>query len=137
MGGQGNLRLRILLDTHALIWWLVDNSRQLSSVARIAISDEENEILISAITAFEITTKHRPGRLAAVTSFVDNLGGAIANEGFVQLPISFADAASAGALTGPHQDPFDRMLIAQVLNHNLTLVSNETLFDSYGIQRLW
>ena len=129
--------MRILLDTHALIWWLANNRRQLSQAAYTALSDETNEILVSAITAFEMTTKHRLGRLNAVSAFVDDVGGAVADEGFGELPISLADAARAGALPGPNQDPFDRMLIAQALNHNLTLVSNETLFDSYGVQRMW
>ena len=129
--------MRILLDTHTLIWWIVNNSRQLPEVVRIALRDETNEIFVSAITAFEITTKHRLGRLNAVSAFVDDVGGAVAGEGFGELPVSLADAARAGALPGPNQDPFDRMLIAQALNHNLTLVSNETLFDSYGVQRMW
>lgn len=129
--------MRILLDTHALIWWIANDRRQLAQAAYTALSDETNEILVSAITAFEITTKYRLGKLAAVTDFVDDIGRAVADEGFDELPISLADAARAGALPGPNQDPFDRMLIAQALNHNLTLVSNETLFDQYGIQRLW
>ena len=129
--------MRILLDTHALIWWLTDNNRQLSEVARNAISDESNDIFVSAITAFEITTKHRLGKLAATNAFVGDVGAAIANEGFAELPLSLADAARAGALPGHHRDPFDRILIAQALTNNLTLISNESRFDSYGIQRLW
>jgi PIN domain nuclease of toxin-antitoxin system len=66
-----------------------------------------------------------------------DIAGAIAEQGFEEMPITVDDAARAGALPGPNQDPFDRMLIAQALNHRLTLVSNETLFDPYGVQRRW
>ena len=129
--------MRILLDTHTLIWWLTDNNRQLSRVARNAISDESNDIFVSAITAFEITTKHRLRKLAAANAFVDDVVAAIANEGFAELSLSLADAARAGALPDHHRDPFDRLLIAQAISNNLVFISNETLFDSYGIQRLW
>ena len=129
--------MRILLDTHTLIWWLTDNNRQLSRVARNAISDESNDIFVSAITAFEITIKHRLRKLAAANAFVDDVVAAIANEGFAELSLSLADAARAGALPDHHRDPFDRLLIAQAISNNLVFISNETLFDSYGIQRLW
>ena len=128
--------MRILLDTHALIWWLAGNTR-LPVRARNAISDLSNEKLVSAASAWEITTKYRVGRLPEASRLAQNIAGAIAEQGFEELPITVDDAARAGALPGPNQDPFDRMLIAQALNHNLTLVSNETLFDSYGVQRLW
>lgn len=128
--------MRILLDTHALIWWLVGNTR-LPVAARQAISDLSNEKLVSAASAWEITTKHRLGRLPEASQLAQDIAGALAGQGFEGLPITVDDAARAGALPGPNQDPFDRMLIAQALNHNLTLVSNETLFDSYGVQRMW
>ncbi len=68
---------------------------------------------------------------------VDDMSNVLVLDGFHALPVTVLDGIRAGALPGPNQDPFDRMLIAQALNHNLTLVSNETLFDSYGVQRLW
>ena len=66
-----------------------------------------------------------------------DIAGAIAVEGFEELPITVDDGARAGALPGPHRDPFDRMLIAQALSGNLALVSNDPLFDRYGVRRLW
>ncbi len=129
--------MTVLLDTHALIWWLTDDTRRLPTLVRRAIGNESNNILISAVSAFEIVNKHRLGRLAAVDEFVDDIGAAIANEGFHELPLSLPDAMRAGALPGPLRDPFDRMLIAQSLNHDLTLISNEVRFDSYGVRRLW
>ena len=128
--------MRLLFDTHSLIWWLVGSDR-LPPAARRAIVDEANHKLVSAASAWEITTKHRLGRLPAVDEFVGDIAGAIAAEGFEELPIGFGEAGRAGALPGPHRDPFDRMLIAQALARNLILISSESLFDQYGVRRLW
>lgn len=130
------MRLRTLLDTHALIWWLTDSSR-LPEAVRHAIFDPLNEKQVSTATAWEITTKHRLGKLPGCALIAADVAGAIAQQGFSELPITVADAARAGALPGPHRDPFDRMLIAQALAHNLVVVSNETHFDRYGVRRLW
>ena len=130
------MRLRILLDTHALIWWLTDSSR-LSKKVHYAIFDPLNEKQVSAATAWEITTKHRLGKLPGCALIAADVAGAIAQQGFSELPITVADAARAGALPGPHRDPFDRMLIVQALAYNLVVVSNESPFDQYGVRRLW
>ena len=130
------MRLRILLDTHALIWWLTDSSR-LSETVRHAIFDPLNEKRVSAATAWEITTKHRLGKLPGCELIAADVAGAIAQQGFAELPLTVTDAARAGALPGPHRDPFDRMLIAQALAYDLVVVSNESLFDRYGVRRLW
>ena len=126
----------LLLDTHALIWW-VGGSDRLPVAARRAIGDESNGKLVSAASAWEVATKHRLGRLHGVEALALDPGGAIASQGFEELPITVDDAARAGALPGPHRDPFDRLLIAQALSRNLVLVSIETLFDRYGVRRLW
>ena len=128
--------MRLLLDTHAFLWWLAGNER-LTLTARRAISDESNVKLVSAASAWEITTKHRLGKLPVAEEFVADIGAAIAGEGFEELPITVSDAARAGSLPGPHRDPFDRMIIAQALSGNLTLVSIESVFDQYGVHRLW
>ncbi len=128
--------MRVLLDTHAFLWWSEDSPR-LPPPARQAIRDENNDVLISAATAWEITTKHRLGKLPSADPIASDIPGAIAAQGFQELPSTVAEAARAGALPGPHRDPFDRMLIAQALSHNLILISNETLFDRYAINRLW
>ena len=128
--------MRLLLDTHAFLWWLTDSPR-LSEPARHAIADETNEVLVSAASAWEITTKHRLGRLPNSEAVASDVKGVIARQEFDELPIIVEDAARAGALPGPHRDPFDRMLIAQALLGNLVLVSNESLFDRYGVRRLW
>jgi PIN domain nuclease of toxin-antitoxin system len=128
--------LRLLLDTHAFIWWLAGSER-LPQSARRTIVDEANEKLVSAASAWEITTKHRLGRLPSAEAVALDVAGAIASQGFDELAITVDDAALAGSLPGSHRDPFDRMLIAQALVGNLVLVSNEPLFDQYGVRRLW
>ncbi|HKX09648.1 MAG TPA: type II toxin-antitoxin system VapC family toxin [Stellaceae bacterium] len=125
-----------MLDTHTLVWWLADDPG-LSASARGAIADEANEIFVSAASAWEIATKHRLGKLPSAAALVADIGGAIAAQGFAELPISLAHAERAGALPGPHRDPFDRMLIAQAMLDDLVLVSNDTAFDAYGARRLW
>ena len=128
--------MRVLLDTHAFLWWLVDSAR-LSRVAYRAIADEGNDILVSAASAWEITTKHRLGRLPEGATAALDVAASIASQGFEGLAISVADAERAGRLPSPHRDPFDRMLIAQTQGHSLAIVSVDSAFDSYAVQRLW
>ena len=128
--------MRLLLDTHALVWWLEGSSR-LSVGARRAIADPLNEKLVSAASAWEITTKHRLGKLPGADEFASEIPWAIADEGFEELPITVDEAARAGALPGPLGDPFDRMLIAQALSRNLAVVSIDSIFDRYGVRRRW
>ena len=128
--------MRVLLDTHAFLWWLAD-SRRLSEPARNAIRNEANDVVVSAVSAWEIATKHRLGKLPEAEGLAGDIRGAIVGQGFRELPISVADAERSGRLPGPHRDPFDRLLIAQALAHDLALVSNEEAFDRYGVRRLW
>lgn len=128
--------MRLLLDTHAFLWWLA-GSRRLSGPARRAIEDEANDVLVSAASAWEITTKHRLGKLPEADEVALDVSGTIAGQSFNELPVSVPDAARAGALPAPLRDPFDRMLIAQALGRDLILVSIEALFDAYGVRRVW
>ena len=128
--------MRLLLDTHAFLWWAEDNPR-LPRPARRAIQDEDNDVLISAASAWEIATKHRLGKLPGADPIASDIAGAISAQGFEELPVSVADAARAGALPGPHRDPFDRMLIAQALSRDLLLISTDAAFDYYHVRRLW
>ena len=128
--------MRLLLDTHAFLWWLAGSDR-LSPVARRAIGNAANEKLISAASAWEIATKHRLGKLPSASALANDIAAGISGEGFGELPITVDDAVRAGNLPEFHRDPFDRMLIAQALARNLVLVSIESLFDGYGIRRLW
>ena len=126
----------LLLDTHALLWWLAGDER-LSRAAGSALLDGGSRVFVSAATAWEITTKHRLGKLPGVAAIVHDLGGCIASLGFHELPITVSDGERAGRLPGPHRDPFDRMIVAQALGADLMLVSDEALFDAYGVRRLW
>ena len=112
--------MQLLLDTHALLWWLAGDEA-LSAPARAAIADEDNRVLVSAASLWEITTKYRLGKLPGVITIVSDLSGAVAGQGFIGLPISLRHGQLAGALPGPHRDPFDRMLIAQAILDDLVL----------------
>ncbi|GMV61057.1 MAG: hypothetical protein AMXMBFR74_02260 [Parvibaculum sp.] len=128
--------MRLLLDTHTFIWWMT-NDRALPASAREIIGREDNDVFLSAATAWEMAIKHKIGKLPVVAGFIADVPGAMEAEGFVELPVSVVHGQMAGALDGHHKDPFDRMLIAQALCEELTLVSNETRFDTYGVTRLW
>jgi PIN domain nuclease of toxin-antitoxin system len=126
----------LLLDTHAFLWWLA-GERKLSRRARAAIEAPDEEVFVSAASAWEIATKHRIGKLPGVAAIVQDLSGVIASQAFASLPISVVHAQRAGLLAGAHRDPFDRMLIAQARSEDLVLVSNERIFDAFGVTRLW
>jgi PIN domain nuclease of toxin-antitoxin system len=128
--------LRLLLDTHALIWALA-GSRKLSRTAREAIASLDNEILVSAASAMEVATKVRLGKLPEAEALARGFEQALAAADYVGLPISVMHAAHAGRLAIGHKDPFDRLLIAQAQIEQVPLVSNEQLFDQFGIERLW
>ena len=128
--------MNLLLDTHALIWWLLGDAK-LSRPARQSIDDENNDILVSGATAWEIATKFRKGKLPTAGGFATNLAAIVVEQGFLELAITIRHACHAGLLPPPLRDPFDRMLVAQSLLENLPLISNETVFDRYGINRIW
>ena len=92
---------------------------------------------MSAASVWEITTKARLGKLPGATDVAADVPAAIEAQGFVPLPITVRHAQRAGALVGPHRDPFDRMLIVQAQAEGVPIASNETRFDDYGITRLW
>jgi len=114
--------LRALLDTHALLWWLADDPA-LTRTARKVIADTKNTLVVSAASAWEISTKVRLGRLPTATDLVADFSGQIEREGFELLAISAEHAIRAGLLSGPHKDPFDRMLIAQSQAENMPIIS--------------
>ena len=128
--------MRALLDTHAFLWWIADSAR-LSAVARDVISDEANDILVSAASAWEIATKFRIGKLPGAEAVALDFAAQISGQGFEELAIDVSEAGRAGRLPGPHRDPFDRMLVAQALLRELPVVSVDSVFDRYGVSRLW
>jgi PIN domain nuclease of toxin-antitoxin system len=128
--------VRLLLDTHALLWWL-DGDRRLSRRARSAIAETTNAVLVSAASAWEITTKERLGRLPGAAVVAADVAAAVAGQGFEPLDITLSHAQRAGRLPGPQRDPFDRILIAQALLENLPIVSDDATFDAYPVERFW
>jgi len=128
--------MRLLLDTHALLWWLAGDKR-LPRKVRVALADDSNEVLVSAASAWEVSTKHRLGKLPNIGPLANAFAREVVQQGFRPLDITIDHAQRAGSLSGPHADPFDRMLIAQSQAENLALVSNEAVFDNYGVTRIW
>ena len=128
--------MRVLLDTHAFLWWIAD-SRRLSTVAYEGIFDNANTVLVSAVTSWEVATKYRLGKLPEAEAMAYDIVSMIAFQGFSEMPITVEHGDRAGSLPDHHRDPFDRMLIAQAFSEDLVLISNETLFDRYGVRRLW
>jgi PIN domain nuclease of toxin-antitoxin system len=127
---------RLLLDTHAFLWWLAGDE-MLGVDAREAIGEGLHPVFVSAASVWEISTKHRLGKLPGASAIAGDLAHSVESQGFIGLPITVSHGQAAGALPGPHRDPFDRMLIAQAMLDDLVLVSNERVFDAYGVRRLW
>jgi PIN domain nuclease of toxin-antitoxin system len=127
--------MRLLLDTHALLWWATDDAA-LPKRVRTRIAESET-VMVSAASAWEMAIKVSLGRLPSAVDIVADFEGTMVCRGFQVLAISANHGIRAGLLPGPHKDPFDRMLIAQAQADNLTLVSNDVVFDSYGVRRLW
>jgi PIN domain nuclease of toxin-antitoxin system len=124
--------VRLLLDTHAFLWWLVDVDR-LSSTARQALDNTNNIVHVSAASIWEASIKVARGRLGVGT---DDLPAAISATGFVELPVTAAHGWHAGALPAHHSDPFDRLLVAQAQLEQLVLVTSDTALGAYGVQTL-
>jgi PIN domain nuclease of toxin-antitoxin system len=122
--------VRLLLDTHALLWWLADEG--LTTEAREAIADPANLVAVSAANAWEISIKKALGKLAAP----DDLEHQVRTGGFTPLPVSIAHGLAAGQLPRHHEDPFDRMLIAQAFAEGLTIVTRDKRFAEYGVALL-
>lgn len=128
--------MAILLDTHALLWWL-DGDTRLPEAARDLIADEAESVLVSAASAWEIATKVRIGKLPGAVEVTEHLSEIVAAQGMTELPVSIVHAQRAGSLPGPHRDPFDRMLAAQAQIEDVVLLSNDAVFDGLGVRRVW
>lgn len=126
----------LLLDTHALLWWLFDDPR-LSDVARENIAAPEHKVWVSAASAWEIATKTRLGKLPEAGDVAEKLPVYLRRARFLELPATVAHALKAGGLPGPHRDPFDRMLIAQSFVSGFPVVTIDPVFSDYGVGTLW
>ena len=123
--------MNLLLDTHALLWWLADDAG-LSEEARASIGDPQHTVYVSAATAWEIAIKRALGKLDAP----GDLGAAVSASGFQELPITITHALAAGQLPNNHSDPFDRMLVAQAMLEGLTLVTRDDRIASHQIRTI-
>ncbi|MBW1706635.1 MAG: type II toxin-antitoxin system VapC family toxin [Deltaproteobacteria bacterium] len=127
---------RFLLDTHALLWWLFNDNR-LSRTAFAIIQSPDNRILVSSASGWEIATKHRLGKLPHAGEAARNLPSLLRRSRMDVLPITMEHALAAGALPGPHRDPFDRMLIAQGQIEGLPIVTTDPAFKQYPVTLVW
>jgi PIN domain nuclease of toxin-antitoxin system len=123
--------VRVLLDTHTLIWWATDDPK-LSRDARSVLSSFDTEVFVSAASAWEVSTKVRIGKLPGAEMFAAEFPSRVGRLGFRELAISVEHGQRAGLLPGAHKDPFDRMLIAQAQAENMPIVSNERVWGSDG-----
>lgn len=123
--------MRLLLDTHALLWCF-DDSPRLGAVARAHITDGANAVFVSAASAWEIEIKRALGKLEAPADVM----AAIESSHFEPLPIELSHAVSAGRLERHHADPFDRMLIAQAMTEQLAIVTKDGAFANYNVALL-
>ncbi|MBX3126835.1 MAG: type II toxin-antitoxin system VapC family toxin [Polyangiaceae bacterium] len=124
--------MRVLLDTHALIWALED-SEHLSGRAREIIVDLESQVLVSATSAIEIAVKRSLQKLEAPDDLLD----AIAAAGFIPITVDFATAERLASLPFHHRDPFDRLLIAQALTEGVPVVTRDPAFQAYPVSTIW
>jgi PIN domain nuclease of toxin-antitoxin system len=129
--------LRLLLDTHTLLWWTTGDP-SLPERARRRIAQSKDPVVISAVSAWEIAIKVNAGRLPpGATELIQDFEESLKQDGFRSMSITPVHAIRAGMLPGSHKDPFDRMLIAQAQAENMAVVSNDLVFDNYGVTRIW
>ena len=128
--------MSLLLDTHALFWWVTKNSN-LTENASAAIADSSQQCFVSAATVYELTNKVRLGKFEAATEIVERLDEILAENSFSPLAISTSHAALAGKLQSQHRDPFDRILAAQAIIEGLQLVSADPAMKLLGVEAVW
>jgi len=128
--------MRLLLDTHTLLWWVEDDP-QLSASARSSISDEHNQCFVSLVSAWEMSIKASLNKLRLTVPVLDYFRQHLPGNNFQPLPITMEHVTRVQHLPFHHRDPFDRLLLAQAQQERLALVSADTVFSSYGIERIW
>ena len=129
--------MKLLLDTHTYIWWALGDSKRISMRARKAVEARAATIYVSAVSAYEMTYKHRAGDLPKVGPLLMRLDDDMAERGLLPLPVSFEHGRRAGELADEHGDPFDRLLAAQAIVEDMAIVSNDEKLSALGAKRLW
>ena len=128
--------MRVLVDTHVYFWWVTDDSG-LSGAARELIADEANQVIVSAVTAWELATKVRFGKWPKAVELAVNIDRELAADRFTPLAITMEHARVAGFLPSRHRDPFDRMLAAQAQVEAIPLLTADPVFGNFGVQVIW
>jgi PIN domain nuclease of toxin-antitoxin system len=128
--------MRVLLDTHVFLWW-VEGDRALPAKARAALADQENECLISLVSAWELAIKAGLGKLKLALPVKRYVVEHAAANGFRMLDIRMAHIGRVETLAPHHGDPFDRLLIAQAIEEKLPVVTADPVFRKYGVKRIW
>lgn len=128
--------MRLLLDTHALLWFLAGDEK-LGGAARALVEDEENEVLVSAASLWEIAIKVSLGKLRMSGPFEEAFPSQLDSNEIRVLPILPRHLQRVVGLPFHHRDPFDRLLAAQAAADDLSLVSRDPVFDAYGVRRVW
>jgi len=128
--------MRYLIDTHVLIWWW-DVHPSLSDGVRALLESRRAEIFVSAVSGIELGIKVRLGKLPQMVPFISNFGSAIEADGFHHLGIDYEHAVRAGLMPGDPRDPFDRLLAAQALIEEMTVVTRDPALAALGCEVLW
>jgi PIN domain nuclease of toxin-antitoxin system len=128
--------VRVLLDTHILLWAKI-SPEKLSRQAAEIMAEPLNVVFVSAVSAWEIATKVRLRKLPGLERLERDFLEIMEQSGYTLLPIDAANALRASRFTAPHRDPFDRMLAAQALASDIPILSKDPKLDAFGIRRLW
>jgi PIN domain nuclease of toxin-antitoxin system len=128
--------VRALLDTHTFLWWVLDVPK-LSTESRRILSDGDNELLFSSASAYELALMARSGKLTLPDSPETYVPDRLVSNGFTRLPIELAHALRAGSLPWIHQDPFDRLLIAQAQIEGLPILTADPAIARYDVETIW
>ncbi|MBT9368336.1 type II toxin-antitoxin system VapC family toxin [Rhizobium sp. CSW-27] len=128
--------MKYLLDTHTLLWWLAD-SPQLSPAAIRLIEDNDNDIYVSAASAWEVTTKWVRGKLPSAVLLLPDFAAVVTEEGFLELPVTSVHMVRSCLLPGVHRDPFDRIIAAQAIQEGMGLISTDEKIAEFGIVLHW
>ncbi len=128
--------MRLLLDSHALLWY--DTQQSLLTASALALIRERgNEVYVSSVSAWEIAIKWKVGKLPSAQPLLDEFHSTLKVYGFIELGLNNVHTIRATTFEAEHKDPFDRALAAQALVEQLTLVSKDTLLDQFGVARVW
>lgn len=128
--------MRVLLDTHAFLWW-VDDAPELTREARKTIASAGNECFLSVASCWEMAIKASIGKLKLAQAVERFIPEQLAANGFRLLEVDFRHVARVEVLPFHHRDPFDRLLVTQAVSEKMAVVSSDAALDSYGIRRIW